>query len=148
MRPPVGEPGQTWTERRVVVRSGRQAPAAEAARRARVAKASAQREALNQGGRGTKRVAPVAACRQAVVAMGQDHHVEHLVWVRLPQHTTPHPVRAYRGPPARVDHTRQATVEGWVADAALAGAVRRLGGRVDAPHQPGESLSLAQAVLA
>src|SRR6266699_591831 len=39
---------QSWTERRLVVRSVRQAHAAEAALRARVAKAMAQIEALNQ----------------------------------------------------------------------------------------------------
>src|SRR6266702_256309 len=47
---------QSWTERRLVVRSVRQAHAAEAALRARVAKAMAQIEALNQRGRGKKRV--------------------------------------------------------------------------------------------
>jgi hypothetical protein len=148
MSQPVGEHVQTWTARRLVVRSVRQAQAAEAARRARVAKARAPLEALNQRGRGQKRCEPVAACRQAVVASVQAHHVEHLVWFRLPQHTTPPPVRAYRGQPARVDHTRQATVEVCVDAAALAAAVRWLGWRVEATHQPGESLSLAQAVLA
>src|SRR5256886_407871 len=44
--------GESWTERRVVVRSVRQAHAAEAALRARVGKAMAQIEALNQRGRG------------------------------------------------------------------------------------------------
>jgi len=68
----VGEPVQTWTERRLVVRSIRQAHAAEAALRARVAKATAQMEALHQRGRGTKRFETVAALRQAVVAIVQD----------------------------------------------------------------------------
>ena len=57
----VGEQVQTWTERRLVVRSVRQAHAAEAALRARVAKAIAQSEALNQRGRGTKRCETVSA---------------------------------------------------------------------------------------
>ena len=148
MGQPVGEHVQTWTERRLVVRSVRQAQAAEAVLRARVAKAMAQIEARNQRGRGQKRFETVAALRQAVVAIVQDHHVETLVWFRLTQHTTPHPVRAYRGQPARVDHTRHATVEVCVDEAALAAAVRRLGWRVYATNQPVESLSLAQAVLA
>ena len=148
MSQPVGEHVQTWTERRLVVRSVRQAQAAEAALHARVAKAMAQIEALNQRGRGKKRFETVAALRQAVVAIVHDHHVENLVWFRLTQHTTPHPVRAYRGQPARVDHTRHATVEVCVDEAALAAAVRRLGWRVYATNQPVESLSLAQAVLA
>src|SRR2546422_720495 len=43
--------GESWTERRLMVRSVRHAQAAEAALRARVAKAIAQIEALNQRGR-------------------------------------------------------------------------------------------------
>src|SRR5215468_471873 len=58
-----------WTERRLVVRSVRQAQAAEAALRTRVAKAIAQIVALNQRGRGKKRFETVAALRQAVVAI-------------------------------------------------------------------------------
>src|SRR5262245_53860096 len=78
MSQPVGEQGQTWTERRLVVRSVRQAHAAEAALRARVAKAFAQIVALNQRGRGKKRFETVAALRQAVVAIVQDYNVENL----------------------------------------------------------------------
>jgi len=83
-----------------------------------------------------------------VVAIVQAYNVEHLVWFRLTQHTTPRPVRAYRGQPARVDHARHATVEVCADEAALAAAVRRLGWRVYGTNQPVESLSLAQAVLA
>src|ERR671924_108633 len=89
---------ESWSERRLMVHSVRHAQAAEAALRAGVAKAMAQIEALNQRGRGKKRFETVAALRQAVVAMVQDHHVENLVWFRLTQHTTPHPVRAYGYP--------------------------------------------------
>jgi transposase len=144
----VGEHVQTWTERRLVVRSVRQAHAAEAALRARVAKAIAQIVALNQRGRGKKRFETVAALRQAVVAIVQDYKVENLLWFRLTQHITPRPVRAYRGQPARVDHDRHATVEVCVDEAALEAAVRRLGWRVYGTNQPVESLSLEQAVLA
>src|SRR6266436_478904 len=144
----VGLQVQAWTERRLVVRSVRQAHAAEAALRARVAKAIAQIEALNQRGRGKKRFETVSAFRQAVVAIVQRYGVENLLWFRLPQHVTPRPVRAYRGQPARVDHDRHATVEVCVDDAALEAAVRRLGWRVYGTNQPAESLSLEQAVLA
>lgn len=144
----VGAQAQTWTERRLVVRSVRQAHAAEATLRARVANAIAQIEALNQRGRGKKRLETVSALRQAVVAIVQDYGVENLVWFRLTQHVTPRPVRAYRGQPARVDHDRHATVEVRVDEAALEAAVRRLGWRVYATNQPVESLSLEQAVLA
>jgi transposase len=52
---------QRWTERRVVVRSIRQAQAAEGGLRARVATAMAASEALNQRGRGKQRFAEVSA---------------------------------------------------------------------------------------
>jgi transposase len=144
----VGGGVQRWTERRLMVRSVRQAHAAEVALRARVAKAVAQIDALNQRGRGKKRVETVSALRQAVVAIIQGYGVENLLWFRLTQHVTPRPVRAYRGQPARVDHDRHATIEVCVDDAALEAAVRRLGWRVYGTNQPAESLSLEQAVLA
>jgi len=139
---------ESWTERRLVVRSVRQAHAAEAALRARVAKALAQIEALNQHGRGKKCFETVSALRQAVVAIVQRYSVEDLLWFRLTQHDTPRAVRAYRGQPARVDHDRHATVEVRVDEAALEATIGRLGWRVYGTNQPVASLSLAQAVLA
>ncbi len=139
---------ENWTERRLVVRSVRQAQAAEAALRARVAKAMAQIEALNQCGRGKKRFETLSALRQAVVAIVQRYGVENLLWFRLTPHITSRPVRAYRGQPARVDHDHHATVEVRVDEAALAATIGRLGWRVYGTNQPIESLSLAQAVLA
>ena len=139
---------ESWTERRLVVRSVRHAQAAEAALRARVAKALAQIEALNQRGRGRKRFETVSALRQAVVAIVQRYGVEHLVWFRLIPHVTTRSVRAYRGQPARVEYDRDTTVEVCVDTAALEATMRRLGWRVYGTNQPAESLSLAQAVLA
>jgi transposase len=144
----VDDTGQSWTERRLVVRSVRHAHAAEAALRARVAKAMAQIEALNQRGRGKKRFETMAALRQAVVAIVQRYGVENLLWFRVTPHVTPRPVRAYLRRPARVEHDRHATVEVCVDEAAVEAAVRRLGWRVYGTNQPLEQLSLAQAVLA
>jgi transposase len=139
---------ESWTERRLVVRSVRHAQAAEAALRARVAKALAQIEALNQRGRGRKRFETVSALRQAVVAIVQRYGVEHLVWFRLTPHVTTRSVRAYREQLARVEYDRDTTVEVCVDAAALEATMRRLGWRVYGTNQPAESLSLAQAVLA
>jgi transposase len=148
MRLQVAGQEESWTERRLVVRSVRQAQAAEAALRARVAKAMAQIEALNQRGRGKKRLETVSAFRQAVVAIVQRYNVEDLLWFRLTQHNIPRPVRAYRGQPARVDPDRHVTVEVRVDEAALEATIHRLGWRVYGTNQPVASLSLAQAVLA
>jgi len=146
MSPQVDGKVESWSERRLVVRSVRQAHAAEAALRARVAKAIAQIEALNQRGRGKKRFETVSALRQAVIAIIQRYGVDDLVWFRVTPHVTSRPVRAYRGQPARVDDDRWATVEVCVDKAALEAAVRRLGWRVYGTNQPVESLSLEQAV--
>jgi transposase len=83
-----------------------------------------------------------------VVAIGQRYGVEPLGWFRLPPHVTARPVRAYRGPPARVDHDRHATIEVRVDAAALEATLGRLGWRVYGTHQPMASWSLAQAVRA
>jgi transposase len=139
---------ESWTERRWVVRSVRQAQAAEAALRARVAKALAQIEALNQRGRGRTRFETVSAFRQAVVAIVQRYGVAHLVWFRWTPPITTRSVRAYRGQPARVEYDRDTTVEVCVDAAALEATIRRLGWRVYGTNQLAASLSLTQAVLA
>jgi len=123
----VGDQVQSWTERRLVVRSVRQAHAAEAALRARVTKAMAQIEALNKRGRGKKRFETLSALRQAVVAIVQRYDVAHLVWFRLIPHVTPHAVRASRGHPARVEYDHDATVEVCMDEAALEAAMHQLG---------------------
>jgi transposase len=137
-----------WTERRLVVRSLRHAQAAEAALRARVAKATRQVEALNRRGRGRKRFEDVETLRQAVNDIVQRHRVEEFVWLRYNHHTTTRPVRAYKDRPAYVQEEHQATVEVRVDEEALESAVRRLGWRVYSTNQPVEQLSLEHAVLA
>jgi transposase len=139
---------QSWTERRLIVRSMRQAQAAEKALRARVATAMAAVEALNQRGRGKRRFEDVSTLRQAVEAIVQRAGVEAFLWLRYTQHATPRTVRAYRGQSVRVERDRQATVEVRVDEDALEAAIRRLGWRVYGTNQPQEQLSLAQAVLA
>jgi transposase len=139
---------QSWTERRLVVRSLRHAKAAEAALRARVAKAKAQVETVNQRGRGRKRFAEVAALRQVVHEIVQRHGVEDFLWLRYDQRCTTPPRRAYRGRPAQGKEDRQATVDVRVDEDALESAVGRLGWRVYGTNQPKEQLSLEQAVLA
>jgi transposase len=139
---------QGWTERRLVVRSRRHAEAAEAALRARVAKAKAQVEALNRRGRGRKRFEEIETLRQAVTEIVQRHRVEDFLWLRYDQHTTTRQVRAYKDRPAYEQIDRQATVEVRVDEDALERAVCRLGWRIYSTNQPIEQLSLEQAVLA
>ena len=139
---------QNWLERRFVVQSLRPAKASEAALRARVAKARAQVEGLNQRGRGRKRFEDINDLRHAVNAIVQRHQVEDFLWLRYDQQYTSHPVRAYRERAAGVKVDRHATVEVRVDEEALAAAASRFGWRVYATNQPREQLSLEQAVLA
>ncbi len=136
MRVEVAGQLQHGTERRLGVRSVRQAQAAEAAWRARVAHARVQIEALHQRGRGTQCCEEVSALRQAVGTSVQRDGVAELLWVRLPQHATPRAVRASRARPARVEEDRHATVEVCVDEAALEAAVRRLGWGMYGTNQP------------
>ena len=112
-----------------MVRSVRHAQAAEAALRARVAKAMAQIEALNQRGRGKKRfetcrpyvrrwwpLCSAMAWRTFMVSLEPTRHAAS--GASLP------------GAAGRVDEDRHATVEVCVDEAALEAAVRRLGWRV------------------
>ena len=140
--------GRRWLERRLVVRSLRQAQAAEAALRARVATAQAQVEALNQRGRGRKCFADIRAIRQAAHEIVRRYGVADFLWLRFHQESTTHTVRAYRGRAARVEEERHAKVEVRVDEPVLETAVRRLGWRVYGTNQPRAQLSLAQAVLA
>jgi len=142
-----GKPHQ-WRERRLVVRSVRHAEAAEAALRARVAKAKTQVEALNRRGRGRRRFEEVETLRQAVNDIVQRHRVEDFLWLRYDQRTTTRPVRAYKERPAYVQEAHHATVEVRVDEQALESAVRRLGWRIYSTNQPAKQLSLEQAVLA
>jgi transposase len=132
----------------LVVRSLRHAQAAEAALRARVAKAKAQVEALNLRGRGRKRYEDIERLRQATHEIVQRYGVAEFLWLRYDQHRTTRPLRTYRGRPAQVQEERHATVEVRVDEEALESAVRRLGWRVYGTNQPAEQLSLKQAVLA
>jgi transposase len=142
-----GKPRE-WSERRLVVRSVRHAEAAEAALRARVAKAKAQVEALNRCGRGRRRFEEIATLREAVNDIVQRHHLADFLWLRYDHHITTRPMRAYKDRPAYMKEERHATVEVRVDEEALESAVRRLGWRIYSTNQPVEQLSLEQAVLA
>jgi len=137
----------TWTERRLVVRSVRQAHAAAAALRARLAKAVAAIRGLTSRGRGKKRL-PEAEVRQAAEALLERYAVQGLLQLRYDAHRTQRPVRRYRDRPATVREEQHVTVTVEVDTEAVAAAVRRLGWRVYVTNQPAEQLPLEQAILA
>jgi transposase len=138
----------SWEERRLVVRSVKQAQAAEAALRGRLAKAQATLAALNARGRGKRRFPAVEPLRQATEAVLHQYRVQGLLRVHYEEKVSERCVRGYGGRPARRQEERDVHVTAVVDEEALDTAVRRLGWRVYATNQPAASLSLPQAVLA
>ncbi len=137
-----------WTERRLVLRSLKQAQAAEAAWRARLTKAQSALTALNERGRGKKRFTEVESLQQAAEALVEQHRVQGLLRLSYEEEVRERPVRRYRGRPATVRQEREVRVTVAVDEEALEKAIRRLGWRVYATNAPVERLSLEQAVLA
>lgn len=138
----------TWTERRLVIRSLKQAQAAERALRKRLAKAQVALTRLNERRRGKKRFTEVEPLRQAVEAILERYQVQGLLRLSYQESVHERPVRRYQGRPATVRVEREVKVTAVVDEAALAKAVRRLGWRVYATNAPAEQLSLLQTVLA
>jgi transposase len=127
-------------ERRLVLRSLKQAQVAEAALRFRLAKAQQALTALNERGRGKKRFTEVESLRQAAEALVEQHRVQGLLRLRYEEEV--------RERPASVRQERKVRVTVVVDEEALEKAVRRLGWRVYATNTPTERLSLEPAVLA
>lgn len=138
----------TWTERRLVVRSLKQAQTAEEALRTRLAKAQTALTALNERGRGKKRFVDVEDLRQVAEAIVAKHRVQGLLRLGYQDIVQERPIRRYRDRSATVRVEREVRVTVDVDSAALEEAVRRLGWRVYATNAPDGRLTLMQAVLA
>lgn len=117
----------TWTERRLVVRSRKQARAAEAALRVRLEKAQNALLALNERGRGKKRFPDETSLRQAAEAIVAHYQVQGLLCLRYEEEVKERPVRRYRGRPATVRQEREIWVRVRVDEEGVEQAVRRLG---------------------
>ena len=138
----------SWTERQLIVRSHKLATAATAALHARLAKAQAELEGLNEHKQGKKRYADTAALQQAAQAILKQHRVDGLLQVRIEEQVQERAVRAYGDHPASMRVERTLSLHTTVDEPEVARAVRRLGLRVYVTNQPKELLSLEQAVLA
>ncbi|MGA9349087.1 MAG: transposase [Anaerolineae bacterium] len=138
----------TWLERRLVLHSLKQAQAAEAVLRARLAKAQDALAALNQRGRGRKRFTDVEPLRQAAEAVAERHQVHGLLRLSYEESACERPVRRYRERPATVRVEREVRVTAVVEERALEEVIRWLGWRVYVTNAPVERLSLTQAALA
>lgn len=138
----------TWMERRLVLRSLKQAQAAEAALRARLAKAQALLAALNEKGRGKKRFREVQSLQQTAEALVEQHRVQGLLCLSFEEEVRERSVRGYRGRPATVRQEREVQVRAVVDEKALEKVIRQLGWRVYVTNALPERLPLKRAVLA
>jgi len=138
----------TWTERRLVIRSLRQARAAKTRLRKRLKKALVALQALNERGRGNKRYDSVAELRQAAESLMEQHQVQGMLCVDYQVISHEREIRKYGDRSTRtvVEHEFRLAAE--VDEAAVTKQLRRKGWRVYATNAPVQHLPLAQAVLA
>ncbi|MFH1633732.1 MAG: DUF4277 domain-containing protein [Chloroflexota bacterium] len=138
----------TWVERWLVIRSLRHARASEAALQARLTKAQAALEALNEHKQGKRRLADLETLRQAAEKIVQHYQVEGMLKLSCTESVEEHQVRRHKERPAETRVERHLSVQVSRDEAVIQKALARLGWRVYGTNQPVEQLSLEQAVLA
>lgn len=138
----------TWTERRLVVRSIKQAQAAKEALLVRLKKAQKDLEALNQRGRGKKHFRQIEPLQKVAQAILERYQVQDLLKVNYQEIVEEHPIRRYRQRPATVRLEREVLVNTSVDEEAMEKAIRRTGWRVYATNCPEAQFGLTEAVLA
>jgi len=138
----------TWTERRLIVRSGQYARASEEALRSRLAKAQAELTQLNERKQGKVRLADCPSMQAAAAAVLKQHRVEGLLKLAVTERVEERRVRAYGERPARVEIERDVSLQAEVDEPALQATVRWFGWRVYVTNHPHETLPLDKAVLA
>jgi transposase len=142
-----GQP-QTWHERRLLIQSRAAAHAAQLSLQERLHKAQHAVQELTIRRQGKPRLGERTAVEEALQEILARFRVEGLLRVQILEQVQERPVRAYRG---RVSSLRQEvtfTVSSERQEEAIAQAMSLLGWRVYATNQPGEQLTLEQAVEA
>jgi len=138
----------SWKERRLVIRSLQQAKISEVGLRTRIEKAKAKLEALNEHRQGKERFEEVEELRQAAEAIVKKYRVERMLNLSYEEVIKERMVRRYRGRPAGIRVEKEIRLRVEINEEEVKEAIKRLGWRVYATNQPGEQLSLAQAILA
>ncbi len=144
----VGGKTLTWEERRLIVRSLKQAKAAEEALRARLTKAVAEINALTVWRKGKKRYREEAPLQAAVAAIVKRYQVEGMLQVTYAQRQ-----RALSPSASDLPARDRAAECDWqvlaqIEEEAVGRVVRALGWRVYATTAPPTRLTLCQAVHA
>lgn len=142
------EESASFTERRLVVRSLKQAQAESKSLRARWRLAQRQIRALGQPKQGKRVPQTEAEWRTAVQQILTKQRVTHLLEVNFVVQRQERTVRAWGPRPARTEVVEKVTVATTLQTEALAQALFLTGWRVYATNAPVEHLSLTQAVLA
>jgi transposase len=137
-----------WTERRLVIRSMRQARAAETRLRKKLDKAQAALEGLNERGRGKKRYRSLAELREAAEEVVKEHRVEGLLNLGFYVRFHRRQVRHYGDRPTRTVVEKEPRLVVLVNEIALGKVLRRKGWRVYVTNAPRTEFSLSEAVLA
>jgi len=137
-----------WTERRLVVRSVKQAQAATAALHARLDKAQAALTQLTVHKQGKAVSCDADSLQQAAQAILKAHQVQGLIRLQIDEQVRARPVRAYGTHPAAVRVERSFHLHSEVDQVVVSAATRRLGWRVYVTNHPEQTLTLKQAVLA
>lgn len=136
-----------WTERHLVVRSFSAAASATQGLHKRLAAAQQELTGLAARRRGKQRPRDRPAVDAAVAAIVDRYRVGGLLRVAVVEQQTARPIRGYNGQPARLEQEWDFRLDVAQNPTAVEQAIRRLGWRVYATNQPGEQLSLEQAVL-
>lgn len=140
-------PAQSWTERRLLVRSCQAAASGTTALHARLEKALAALAALNERGRGKPRLTDRAGAAQKVAQIEAHYQVTGLLVVTYEEQVHERSVRRRGANPARTVVDREVTVTARADPEAVTAAAQRLGWRAYATNAPVSRLSLADAVL-
>jgi len=137
-----------WIERRLVICSLQQAKVAEAGLQARMKRAQTALETLNERKPGRTHFRDVDPLRQAAEAIVKKHRLEGLLNLSYEEVVKERWLQRYGKRPAGVRVEREVRLHIEVNEEAVNKTRRRFGWRVYATNQPGEQLSLTQAVLA
>jgi transposase len=134
-----------WRERRLLLRSHRQANEQADELMSRVVRAQRDLAALNEKKRGKRRPRTLTAMQEAVQAILAEHRVGGLISVSYDEVVDQRTVRRYRGRPTTTRVERMVTVSSSVDDQALIVARDRLGWQVYATTLNAEDLPIEQA---
>ena len=142
-----GQP-QTWTERRLVVRSLRQAHAAQHRLQKRLQHAQDDLLALNKRGRGKTRYPNIVALWQVADTVLDKYRVRPFMRLRYTLQVQRRTVRGYGPRPTRVVEATDTYLAVEIDRAAVERHLARQGWRVYATNAPVDQLPLGQAILA